>query len=63
MSDPGVIGHDKEGLVTKLVPVGDVVWSVSRRDSIICAWDTTQLGVCVQAVNMASLIPEVRIDH
>jgi len=60
LSDPDTKGHSSEGLVIKMVPVGAVVWSASRRDSWLCAWSKSDLGVCLQAIDIATIVPKVR---
>jgi hypothetical protein len=57
--DPAVVGHTSEGLIFRLIAVGDCVWSASRRDHVICAWDKVDLGVCLQTVDVASLVDTV----
>lgn len=55
--DLGAVGHGCEGLVFALVPVYDGVVSAVRRDSYLCVWDTIDLGVCLQYIDVAGYVP------
>ena len=51
------MGHSCEGLVYALVPVYDGVISAVRRDSYLCVWDTIDLGVCLQYIDIGVYVP------
>lgn len=53
----GAVGHSCEGLVYALVPVYDGVISAVRRDTYLCVWDTIDLGVCLQYIDVGMFTP------